>query len=244
MDIYVPGIPGHYPVVIWAHGSNQDKSTGITPGRVLAREGFVVFSIDWQDGSESRDVDNVPRLLREVTANGECAMSYAAEQAEQYGGDPQRVIWAGFSAGAYLGSLLAFTEQDYESAWEAFAADHDGQPVPQVECSADAEPAPITAYVANSGGFPEVLWFESAEDQELPEELLALRQVAAIGNNMDLRVRLIHGSFDVTTPLEDAKRFFNALVAAGYDAAFFSEQGAHQPFLLQVVSQIVLLVQG
>jgi len=241
LDIYAPGSPGQYPAVIWAHGSNQDKSTGKTLGRILARQGFVVLSIDWQDGSDSKDVDNVPRLLREVIESGHCVLSFVASQAEAYGADPQGVIWAGFSAGSYFGSFLAFVNRDVPVDWALFAYEGEATPGQQIECAVEASPAPIIVYVSNSGAFPELLWYEAGGDQDLPAEFTGLRQLVAIGNNPGLKVRLIHGSFDVTTPLEDAERFYDALVEAGYDVAFFKEQGGHLPFLQQVIDQILLL---
>lgn len=243
LDIYAPGSPGKYPVVIWAHGSGQDKSTGKTLGRILAKEGFVVLSIDWQDGSKSNDVDNVARLHREIIESGMCALSFVTNQAEMYGADPGGVIWAGFSAGSYFGSLLSFTTGDFQVDWASFASENGGPPGPQIECINESTPAPIIAYVSNSGGFPELLWYNDVESSEIPAEFNTLRQLVAIGNNPSLKVRLIHGSFDITTPLEDAERFYNALVEAGYDVFFLEEQGGHLPFLQQVIDQILLLVK-
>lgn len=239
LDIYVPGEPGHFPAIIWAHGSDQDKSTGMTVGRVLARQGFVVLAIDWQDGSND---DDYLRALREATEDGECVLRFIADQAEEYGADPEKAIWAGFSAGSYLGSLLSFSEGDIQEIWKAYAAENDGRPARQVQCSVEPEPAEIIGFVANSGPFPEELWFEDAENQDLSEPLELLRESVAIGNNPTLQVRLIHGVRDRTTPLEDAERFFNALEEAGYDVVFFKEQGGHEPFFQQVMDQIMGLV--
>jgi acetyl esterase/lipase len=232
-DIYLPVAPGPYPVVIWAHGSNQDRSTGRTLGRILARSGFVVVSIDWRDEATG---EGEVQSLREALEDAGCALRLAAEQAEKVGAAPGTAIWAGFSAGAWLGSLVAFGEGDLQSRWQSFAEVSDGPPQ-QARCLAEAEPASIAGFVAGAGAFPGELWFASEAGP-----WAELRQFAAIGQNLNLQVRLIHGRNDLTRPLKDAQAFYEALVEAGYDAAIFPQPGGHEPFYQVLIEQVQALV--
>jgi acetyl esterase/lipase len=171
-----------------------------------------------------------------------CALRLAREQAEQIGATSEEVIWSGFSAGAWLGSLLALGRDDVHALWEV-AATSAGAPPQQVHCVTEAPLPQITGFVGSSGVYPPEHWVEQARDETTESPYAQLTSFAAIGENPSLRVRLIQGSIDATAPLADAEIFEEALAAAGYDVALFAQQGGHEPYYQVVLAQLQALVQ-
>jgi acetyl esterase/lipase len=238
VDIYIPGAPRNYPAIIWAHGSNQDKSTGNILAKLLAKSGFLVLSIDWRDEAG----EDLGRGLREAMEDADCALRLARAQAQQVGVNGEQIIWSGFSAGAWLGSLLALGRDNVQNLWEEAGAPADTPPQ-QVRCVAEASLPPITGFVGSSGVYPLEHWLEPSADEMAESPYAKLKGLAAIGENPSLRVRLIQGSNDVTAPLADAEVFSDALAAAGYDVGLFAQQGGHEPYYQVVLVQIQGLVE-
>jgi acetyl esterase/lipase len=239
LDIYVPESPGDYPVVLWAHGSNLSKASGRTLGRVLAKSGFVVVVIDWRDDLNAQDQIG---QFREALEDAECALRLIGGQAGQYGADPERVIWAGFSAGGWLGSLVSFGEGDLSGLWDEYAATRDG-PSQRVSCTDQAAPARVSGLVVSSTPFFSDFWFETEETAASVYYLPELRAYAAVGHNPDLQVRLIHGRADGRAVTDGAELFTAALGDAGYDVARFPQAGGHDSYFQQVIEQILALVE-
>jgi acetyl esterase/lipase len=240
LDIhYLPGSNAGKPVVIWAHGSALDSSSGRIFGRLLAREGYVVMAINWQDLS-SRGGGTAD--LREALEDATCVLRFAAEHGQEYGADPNRVVWAGYSAGAWLGSLVAFGEGDPFAIWDAYAAENDG-PEQRVQCAATADPAKISAYIPSAGSYPGGYWLGNDNNPYYSEFMSPLSGYSAIGHNPDLQVRMLHGTRDLAsdTAFENAQAFADALQEAGYDVEFLPQDGAHESFQTQAIEQILAL---
>ena len=64
--------------------------------------------------------------------------------------------------------------------------------------------------------------YQQKTDPELQQFL-----VSSIGANPDLKVRLIHGTFD-EIPVEYAAEFAEILIDAGYDAQLITWPGGHE----------------
>ncbi len=104
LDIYAPIAkqPGQRPVIVfvyggsWANGSREGYGFA---ARALAAAGFVTFVPDY-------------RLVPEVYFPGfigDCAAAvrWVRAHAKDYGGDPDRIVLVGHSAGAYNAVMLA-----------------------------------------------------------------------------------------------------------------------------------------
>ena len=241
LDVYhLPGSNEQKPLVIWTHGQGGKKHHESSLAESLAEEGFVVLSISWQDRAVSSQ--NNIELMREATENAECALRFAAENAEQYGADPENVIWAGHSAGAWIGSIISFAEGDLLGEWDAYAAANDG-PAQRVECSTDAEPANIKGFVGNSGAYHGDFWLGDPALDDWSAAFLPMQMISAVGNNPNLAVRIIHGRDDASeyTTFEAAERFAAALQDAGYDVDFLPQDGEHVVFEDEIIAQIQAL---
>lgn len=104
LDVYVPKRPSGatLPIVIFFYGGSWNSGTkdGYSfVGRALAARGFVVAIPDY------RLVPQVhyPAFLEDNAA----AVRWVRAHAAEFGGDPDRLVLAGHSAGAYNAAMLA-----------------------------------------------------------------------------------------------------------------------------------------
>ena len=65
-----------------------------------------------------------------------CGVRFAHAHAPEFGGDPNRLVLAGFSAGAGMGALVALGGETLSGEWDELAAQHDGEPARQIDCGA------------------------------------------------------------------------------------------------------------
>ena len=105
LDIYVPAdtLPGSArPVVLYLHGGGfvlGSRKTHALPAYLHARSGAVVFNICYRTSPTHR----YPAALEDCAA----AYRWVREHAAEYGGDPDRIVIAGESAGGNLTACLA-----------------------------------------------------------------------------------------------------------------------------------------
>jgi len=113
LDIYTPEGPGPHPVIFYVHGGGfraLSKETHWVMGLGFARSGFLVFSIDYRLAPEAP----YPAGLSDVCA----AYTWVVDACERYGGDANRLVVAGESAGANLvTSLVLCASYKREEAW-------------------------------------------------------------------------------------------------------------------------------
>lgn len=107
LDIYTSGRTERAPVVVYAHGGGYFSGRKSKEARLLlnrlARAGYLCLSINY-------------RLRPQVGFDGHladyaAALRWAATRAEQYGGDPRRLVLAGTSAGAHLASIAGLSPE-------------------------------------------------------------------------------------------------------------------------------------
>jgi acetyl esterase/lipase len=110
LDVYAPPNAKGLPVVFWIHGGGWqagDKSDVKTKPQAFEDKGFVFVSINY-------------RLMPAVdmaTLTGDVAKSFhwVHDHIAEYGGDPNRVLVGGHSAGAQLAALIC-TDESYLKA--------------------------------------------------------------------------------------------------------------------------------
>lgn len=105
LDIYRPRksrADARLPVIVWFHGGGWDSGGrefyGFA-GRALAAEEFVVVVAGYRLGEGGRWPGFVD--------DGAAAVRWTHANIAAHGGDPQRIILAGHSAGAHIAALLA-----------------------------------------------------------------------------------------------------------------------------------------
>jgi acetyl esterase/lipase len=119
LDVYVPrkAGPGALPVLVffygggWTSGRRQDYGFA---GQALAARGFVTVVPDYRLAPANPYPDFVQDAAR--------AVRWAHDHAADYGGDPNRIVLAGHSAGAYLAIMLALDDDFLRAAGVDFGA--------------------------------------------------------------------------------------------------------------------------
>lgn len=109
LDIYGPrGLAGaaKVPVIVWFYGGSWNSGVkegyGFA-GRALAARGFIVVVPDYRLVPEIR----YPAFLED----GAAAVKWVRANIAAYGGDPDRLVLAGHSAGAYNAAMLSLDER-------------------------------------------------------------------------------------------------------------------------------------
>lgn len=110
LDIYAPPNAKNLPVVFWIHGGGWqtgDKSSVQEKPRAFAERGFVFVSTNYR----LFPAVDMGTIVRDVAASLRWVHAHIAE----HGGDPQRVLVMGHSAGAQLAALVC-TDDRYLQA--------------------------------------------------------------------------------------------------------------------------------
>jgi predicted esterase len=225
LDVHAPDEEtlGGWPVVILVHGLMQEKGDFANLSEAIAAQGAVVFIVDWPIYSGESVVRKNGAKLREMSESLVCAVRFANEHAVDYGGDPGRVILAGFSAGAGTGSLVALTGETLDEQWDTLAVES-GEPARQADCVAGTGSAHVDVFVGIGGPYGRL--------DQLEVEMPALWSVAAesahVGENTGLLVRFLHGKTDSMVHIETSEAFAETLSAAGYDVELARFQSGHK----------------
>jgi acetyl esterase/lipase len=241
LDIYVPSTPGKHPMVIWGPGGEQSKINGFTFARKMAAQGAIVLVPDIRHGSTTND-EPLGIASRAIFEEADCAVRMARSAAATYGGDPDRVIWSGYSFGGVAGFEHALTDPAAEKAWDGFVASHGG-PARQYECAATEDSISLTALVTSGSARMADVWPDTyAADPALRAFVDSINR---IGNNPSLKVRMVHGTADNDVPIAVAVNLAERLRAAGYDATLTQlENVGHLPNDDAVVAEIVKVLGG
>lgn len=104
LDIYVPleASATPRPVIVWFYGGswNSGSRHGYDfAARALAAQGFTVVVPDYRLVPEVR----FPGFVED----GAAAVRWVRENIDTHGGDPDRIVLVGHSAGAYIAAMLA-----------------------------------------------------------------------------------------------------------------------------------------
>lgn len=216
VDVYAPAEGSGWPVVVHFHGGQTSPQQNEPLARAIAEQGVVVFVPSWRSlGPDGGSQDTI------------CALAFAAEQAEEFGGDVTRVVPSGYSTGGFTALTHAFIGDD--------------PPLPVTDC--EVAPAIDLPDAVVGGGAPvfAAQWardgFFDANPQWgslTPEQIDAFDPHLAIGRNPNLRVRLVVGEEDVggrpnvMFPIVESNgEYHAALVAAGYDVELTEVPGGH-----------------
>ena len=135
LDIYTPNSEGPWPVVVAFHGTGaRDGRATYNVATEAAAQGLLVFTPTWLDGHSFPMTGEVVDTLRQEAS---CAVAFAQQRATELGGDPDRTVAYGFSAGLT------------PAMWAALAPE--AGPIPG--CATDAAPIPVSGVVAGEGDY-------------------------------------------------------------------------------------------
>jgi acetyl esterase/lipase len=117
LDIYAPVGAQNRPVVFWIHGGGWqqgDKSSVQEKPKAFTEKGFVFVSTNYR---LLPHVD-MRTLIRDVAKS----LGWVHKNIARHGGDPQRLVVAGHSAGAQLAAILCTDERYLQAEGVPFAA--------------------------------------------------------------------------------------------------------------------------
>ena len=211
LDVYAPVAAGAKPapVLVFFYGggwSSGDRAGYAFAGKSLAAEGFVTVVPDYRLVPQVR----FPAFVQD----GAAAVAWARAHAAEYGGDPNRIVLMGHSAGAYIAAMLAMDPQ-----WLA---------------AAGAPSGAVKAWAGLAGPY-DFLPFDVKSSQEAfgawprPRETQPI-EFASAG---DPPAFLAHGDIDSTVRLKNSANLAAKLQAAGVPVELKVYPGVqHVPLLL------------
>jgi acetyl esterase/lipase len=117
LDVYAPMNVQSAPVIFFIYGGSWDsgdKADYRFAALAFAARGFVTVVADYRIGPQHR----FPRFIED----GASALRWTRENIVHYGGDPDRIVIVGHSAGAYNAMMLALDRRYLDEAGVEFRA--------------------------------------------------------------------------------------------------------------------------
>jgi acetyl esterase/lipase len=111
LDVYLPkSATNRLVVVFWYGGSWQqgNKEQYRFVGAALAERGFIAVLPDYRLYPEVRFPD--------LMTDGAAAVAWVRQHVQEFGGDPNRIVLMGHSAGAHMAALLALDSRYLSTA--------------------------------------------------------------------------------------------------------------------------------
>jgi acetyl esterase/lipase len=222
LDVYSPAEGEGHPVLVFVHGGSwksYDKNLFAPVATRFLPEDMVVIIPDYTLHPDA----GYEQMAHEVAA----ALSWTLDNVDQYGGDPQRVVVAGHSAGAHLAGL-AIMDPRFLDAY-GHSSDE------------------ICGYAGLSG----VYNVQTEFDYWLAKGMTSQVMLDVMGGEQNFEtaspvhyvraslppILIIHGDDDQTVPIEIATDFYAALQAAGADSALTLYPGAgHSDYLFAALT--------
>jgi acetyl esterase/lipase len=111
LDVYSPSDGKNHPIVVWIHGGGWqagDKKHVDRKPQAFVDKGLVFVSVNYRLLS---DKVTIQQMAQDVAQ----AIRWAHDHARDYGGDPEKIVVMGHSAGAQLAALVC-TDNRYLKA--------------------------------------------------------------------------------------------------------------------------------
>jgi len=102
LDVYHPTDKPGYATVVWFHGGGLTSGERFIPEQ-LKRQGIAVVAANYRLAPEAAS----PTYIEDAAA----AVAWTLQNIERFGGDPQRVVVSGHSAGGYLAAMVGLDKR-------------------------------------------------------------------------------------------------------------------------------------
>ncbi len=223
LDVYSPETGTNHPVLIFVHGGGWDsyhKEIFSPVAMKLIPEQMVVVIPDYTLHPQAD--------YEQMTGDVAAAVSWTLENIDQYGGDPNRVVIVGHSAGGHLAGLTVLD--------------------PHFLSLYGHTPAEICGLIGLSGVYDiEAQYaYEQAKGNTAPVMTAVMGGHTNFANASPIsyarpdlpKILLIHGSQDPTVPVSIASDFQTALQQANAHSELKIYQGAdHIDFLFAALTE-------
>jgi arylformamidase len=110
LDVYAPPEGSGRPVVVWIHGGGWqrgDKAEVHEKPRSFVERGYVFVSVNYRLLPEA----TIHEMARDVAR----AIRWVHDHSREFGGDPERIVVMGHSAGAQLAALVCTDDRHLKS---------------------------------------------------------------------------------------------------------------------------------
>jgi acetyl esterase/lipase len=232
LDVYrarVPGTPPS-PVIFQIHGGGWTVGTKNTQARPLmnhfARAGWVCVAANYRLSPKARWPDHL--------VDCKAALAWIREHVHEYGGDPNRVVVTGGSAGGHLTAMMALTQND--PAYQPGFADVDTSVTAAIPMYGVYDLVEtFTAFRSRLGrkiaGWMGALVLGVTPDKDPGAYVDASLMSHTGGREVhDTPFLVVHGTIDNLVPVEQARRFTTRLREAGGDVTYVELAGAPHAF--------------
>lgn len=102
LDIYYPDNKANYTTVVWFHGGGITGGNKHIPEKLM-RNGIAVVAVNYRLHPKVK----CPVYIEDAAA----AVAWTFNNIEKYGGDPDKIVVSGHSAGGYLTSMVGLDKQ-------------------------------------------------------------------------------------------------------------------------------------
>ena len=224
LDVYAPDEPGDWPIVLYLHDFGETREGTTQLPRAIAEQGAIVFNIDYPDIDPSVACLNKGKGHRKLDEIVACAIRFARASDRT-----APLAIAGYSWGGGIASHVALMGDTINSRWEEYAAAH-GEPPCQCECEVKEGSTHVDALVGIAGAYEAFVGYDGEYGREFLQEKdpdLWQMLYSSIGENTDLKVRLLHSETDSTIPYENSVAFETLLSEVGYDVKLIPFTGGH-----------------
>ncbi|NBC04029.1 MAG: alpha/beta hydrolase fold domain-containing protein [Bacteroidetes bacterium] len=243
-DIYSPEDAVDLPILVIIHGggwrsNDEDIMRGMA--RQFARGGnYVVASIDYR-WLGTGDGDETPNTMTDLIEDVFGAIAHIREHAQEYGGDPSRLLLTGDSAGGHLSASAAtMTDRVGDGGFGETEGVYEYSPtyIPESKTVDDLRTdltssikgvAPTYGVFAFEGdNMLQMLGMTGADDAEVA----AISPIHNIPNVSELSMPhyLIRGTQDPLISDENVKAYMEALVEKGQRVEYVQVGGASHAF--------------
>jgi acetyl esterase/lipase len=216
LDIYAPEVTTNMPVVFWIHGGGWqtgDRASVQLKPKAFAEKGFVFVSTGYRLLPNVEMIDIFRDLAKSV--------HWVHDHIVQYGGDPNRLLVMGHSAGAQLAALIS-TDDRYLKA-EGLSV---GIIKACVPVDGDTYDVPAIIETAETRrrvhGLPQAKWGHREKFGNDPEKHRDYSAVNHIGKDKGIPPFLILHVADHPDTGAQAERLELALKAAGVSTKRFA----------------------
>ena len=224
MDIVYPAdAKKALPTVVWVHGggwSDENLTRKYLPSTELARlagRGFVTVSVDYRLSQEAP----FPAQIEDCKA----AVRFLRAHAEEFHVDPERIAAWGESAGGHLVELMAYsTDQEFQDECCPGFSSRIQAVIPwyaPVDLRMNEEEWKASDVYQNLFAFP---------DPEERERMMEAASPICYASRTNPPTLLMHGDADRLVSLENSRRMYEALKAAGNDVRLITIPGQGHGF--------------
>lgn len=231
--------PENCPVLLQIHGGawviGTKNEQGVPLMRRMARQGWVCVSVDYRLSPHATFPEHLIDLKR--------AIAWIRENIREYGGDPNRIVATGGSAGGHLCALVGLTAND--PAYQPGFEDVDTSVIGCVPFYG------VYDFTNRYGHWPNAGLARILEKQVMKASLEESREEYEAASPMS-RIHedappflIIHGTNDTLVPVEEARKFTQMMREVSKEPVVYAEiPGAQHAFEIFPSLRADLVLKG